>query len=73
MRIVRACDVDNIDIVVVEHLIDRSVDLRDAVLLRECNRFRMRAVADSIKRLTHFLQSRCHLIRDHTGSEHRPI
>ena len=73
VSIVRAGDVNDVDIVVREHLVDRRVHLPNAILFGKSNSFGVRAVADRVEGLSHLLQPCGHFIGDHAGSENCPV
>ena len=73
VSVVRTGDIDDVDIVVREHLVDCPVDLSNAILFGKSNSFGMRAVADRVQGLAHLLQPCGHFIRDHAGSENCPV
>ena len=73
VRIVRAGDVDDVNLIVKEHLIDGVIHLLDAVLFSKGDRLVIGTVADSIELFVHLLQSARHFVSDHACTEYCPI
>ena len=72
MRVVRRRDIDDVHILIREHILHTLIHLRNSVLHGKIDRLRVRPIAHGVQPAPELLESLCELMPDYTAAERCP-